>query len=79
MVLLYTGEQVSKYGVFSGPYFPVLSPNTGKYGIEKVFIFGHFSPSFISTGFFKFTKKIFKGNLIFCAVSYLRSSNTSPF
>ena len=29
--------------------------------------------------FFKFTKKVFKGNLIFCAVSYLCSSNTSPF
>ena len=26
---------VSKYGVFSGPYFPVFSPNTGKYGPEK--------------------------------------------
>ena len=27
--------KVSKYGVFSGPYFPVFSPNTGKYGPEK--------------------------------------------
>ena len=26
--------QVSKYGVISGPYFPVSSPNTGKYGPE---------------------------------------------
>ena len=35
---------MSKYGVFSGPYFParrdtpylsVFSPNAGKYGIEK--------------------------------------------
>ena len=26
---------VSKYGVFSGPYFPVLSLNGGKYGPEK--------------------------------------------
>ena len=26
--------KVSKYGVFSGPYFPVFSPNTGKYGPE---------------------------------------------
>ena len=26
---------MSKYGVFSGPYFPVLSPNIGKYGPEK--------------------------------------------
>ena len=24
-----------KYRVFSGPYFPVFSPNTGKYGPEK--------------------------------------------
>ena len=24
--------KVSKYGVISGPYFLVLSPNTGKYG-----------------------------------------------
>ena len=27
--------KVSKYGVSSGPYFPVLSPNIGKYGPEK--------------------------------------------
>ena len=29
-------EKCSKYGVFSGPYFPVsvFSPNTGKYGPE---------------------------------------------
>ena len=26
---------MSKYRVFSGPYFPVFSPNTGKYGPEK--------------------------------------------
>ena len=26
---------MSKYGAFSGPYFPVFSPNTGKYGPEK--------------------------------------------
>ena len=26
---------MSKYGVFSGPYFPVFSPNAGKYGPEK--------------------------------------------
>ena len=28
-------RKVSKYGVFSGPYFPVLSPNTGRYRPEK--------------------------------------------
>ena len=27
--------KVSKNGVFSGPYVPVFSPNTGKYGPEK--------------------------------------------
>ena len=26
---------MSKYGVFSGPYFPVFGMNTGKYGPEK--------------------------------------------
>ena len=25
---------MSKYGVISGPYFPVFSPNAGKYGPE---------------------------------------------
>ena len=32
-----TAWKMSKYGVFSGPYFPVFSPNTGtgKYGPEK--------------------------------------------
>ena len=25
---------VSKYGVISGPYFPVFSPKTGKYELE---------------------------------------------
>ena len=28
-------REVSKYGVFSGPYFLVFSTNTGKYGLEK--------------------------------------------
>ena len=26
---------MSKYGIFSGPYFPVFELNTGKYGPEK--------------------------------------------
>ena len=29
-----TASKVLKYGVVSGPYFPVFSPNTGKYGRE---------------------------------------------
>ena len=28
-------EKCPNTGVFSGPYFPVFSPNTGKYGPEK--------------------------------------------
>ena len=32
----FTAWKWSKYGVFSGPYFPVFSPNTGKYGPEKL-------------------------------------------
>ena len=32
---LYPPWKVSKYRVFSGPCFPVFSPNTGKYVIEK--------------------------------------------
>ena len=30
-----TAWKLSKYGVFSGPHFPVLGLNTGKYGPEK--------------------------------------------
>ena len=30
----YTAWNVPKYGVISGPYFSVFSPNTGKYGPE---------------------------------------------
>ena len=30
-----TAWKVSKYEVFSGPYFPVFSPNTEKYRPEK--------------------------------------------
>ena len=41
----FTAWKVSKYGVFSGLYFPlfsVLSPNTGKYGLEKTPYFDTF-------------------------------------
>ena len=33
---------MSKYGVFSGPYFPVFGLNTGKYGPEENSAFEHF-------------------------------------
>ena len=29
-----TAWKVSKYGVISGPFFPVFNPNAGKYGTE---------------------------------------------
>ena len=32
---MYTAWKVSKYGAFSGPYFPAIALNTGKYGPEK--------------------------------------------
>ena len=32
----------SQYGVFSGPNFPVFSPNTGKYGPKKTPYLGTF-------------------------------------
>ena len=34
--------KVSKYGVLSGPYFPVFDPNRGKYGPEKTLHFDTF-------------------------------------
>ena len=32
---------MSKYGFFSGPFFPVFSLNIGKYRPEKNSVFGH--------------------------------------
>ena len=32
---LFTARKVSRYGVFSGPYFSVFGLNTRKYGLEK--------------------------------------------
>ena len=40
--LIITASKVSKYGVFSGPYFLVFSQNTGKYGPEKTPYFDTF-------------------------------------
>ena len=37
-----TAWKVSKYGVFSGPYFPVIGLSTGKYGLEKTPYFDTF-------------------------------------
>ena len=45
---------MSKYGVFSGPYNPVFSPNTGKYGPEKTTYLDTFHTVIVSS------KKMFK-------------------
>ena len=34
-LLVFIAWKVDKYGVFSGPYFPVFGLNTGKYRPEK--------------------------------------------
>ena len=48
----HTAWKVSKYRVFSGPYFPVVSPNTRKYGPEKTPYLDPFHPvSFIVRNF----------------------------
>ena len=39
-----TAWKVSKYGVFSGPYFPVLGLNTGKHRPEKTPYLDTFHP-----------------------------------
>ena len=44
-----TAWKVSKYGVFSGPYFPAFGLNTGKYGPAKSPHLGTFHPFIFST------------------------------
>ena len=58
VTLLYTARKVSKFGVISGPYFPVFGLNTEIYGVNLRIqpeyrkirtrnnsVFGHFSRS----------------------------------
>ena len=58
ILLKHTAWKVSKYGVFSGPYFPLLRLNTEIYRVNlriqleygnirtwKNSVFGHYSPS----------------------------------
>ena len=40
-------REVSKYGVISGPYFPVFGLNIGKYGHEKTPYLGTFHAVFV--------------------------------
>ena len=41
---------MSKYGVTSGPYFPVFNPNTGTHGPEKTPYFDTFHVVNINVG-----------------------------
>ena len=52
-IIILTAWKVSKHVVFSGPYFPVFTPNTEKYGAEKNSVFGQFSRSVSFTGILK--------------------------
>ena len=46
-LIFLTTRKVSKYGVISGAYLPVFSPNTRKYGPEKLRIWTLFTQCFI--------------------------------
>ena len=39
--------KLPKYGVFPGPYFPVFSPNTDKYGLHAFFWKEYFSENYV--------------------------------
>ena len=68
----YIAWKVSKYGVFSDPYFPVFglnteylsvfSPNTGKYGPEKIRIWTLFTQFYIKFFFLDLKKNSIYGN-----------------
>ena len=54
VIMTITAGKLSKYGVFSGPYFPAFGLNTERYEVmqecrkirtRKNFVFGHFSHS----------------------------------
>ena len=57
-----TAWKESKYGVFSGPYFPVFSPNK-----RKNSVFGHFSDTFQCIG----ERTPVYEEYIFCIQDYL--------
>ena len=46
---IFTAWKVSKYGIIRGPYFPVFSPNTRKYGPEITPIWSFFTQWFFLT------------------------------
>ena len=55
----YTAWKVSKYGVLSGPHFPVFISSNGKHGLEKNSPLGHFSHSVTKKGLWDMTINVF--------------------
>ena len=61
------------HGVISGPYFPVFSPNTGKYGPETI----PYLDTFHATGLFLDPLKTSKNLFFFCFYGvYKKTSGT---
>ena len=53
----FTARKMFKYGYFSGPHFPVLGLNTGKYGPEKTPCLGTFHAVFGGMFYIPFSRK----------------------
>ena len=69
---------MSRYGVFSGPYFPVFGLNTGKYGPEEIPYRSSHRRCSVKKGvlgnFAKFTEKHLCQSLFFGKVAGLKSA-----
>ena len=57
--------KVSKYGVFSDPYFPVFGLNTGKYGPEKLRIWTVFTQNAVERGTLKWNRSVLLNDAVF--------------
>ena len=71
-----TAWKLSKYGAFSGPYFPVFGQNTGKYGQKKTPYFDTFHAvnrkSLVNTALIKIILIHFTTCLFFCSAVCMR-------
>ena len=57
-----TAWKVSKYKVFSGPYFPVFGLNTGKYGLEKTLYLDTIHAELLHNTYFLHEQQLLKSN-----------------
>ena len=67
----FTASEVSKYGVTSGPYFPVFGLNTGKYGPE--------TPPYLDTSHSVFLLKVQSIGNDFIILQLFQHFNVSNF